>query len=103
MALTDSGIAQTRNEISNLISSKAQLLTSLETLKSSIQSDENFQIFRAGTDIGDRCNEKIEKIIEIANKSCSSTDGVISTTMSFLEQQAAINREKAQFNVENGK
>ena len=101
MALTDAGIAQTRDQIATLKSDKDKLISSLEILKATIQSDENFQKFNEGTDIGARCNEKIENIISIANNSCNSTDGVISTTNSFLEEQATINRDKAHLNDED--
>lgn len=100
MGLSDSGIQQVRAAISELQANKNKLVEDLQQLQSSINSDSNFQQYVAGTDVGTRDNETILKIIEIANKSCDSTDGVIGRTNSFLDQQHQDNIRKAQLQAE---
>jgi hypothetical protein len=100
MGLTDNGISRTRSELERMQKSKNDLLYALRALEVQIQKDENFQKFKDGTDIGKRCDDKIRRIIEIANKACDSTGGVVNTTNRFLDQQAQANREKAKLNQE---
>ncbi len=100
MGLTDAGINQTRAAISELQATKNKLTEDLAQLQNVIKADANFQKFVEGTPTGARDNELVMEIIKIANESCSSTDGVISTTQAFLDEQHADNVRKAQLQAE---
>jgi len=103
MGLSDSGINACRTEIDSLKSYKSKLTEDLAELQSAIRADANFQKFVAGTDVGQRNDELINKIIEIAGRSGDSTDGVISTTYRFLDEQHRANVEKARLQEEKAR
>lgn len=93
MFWSDENIAKTREYLTDMNNIKAELLESLANLEKTLRADENFQKFRVGTPVGNRCSENIKTIIEVAKNSCDTTDEVVEITNRVLEQQGVANNE----------
>ena len=93
MALTDAGISQTREQIKTLDSQKTKLQGLITELGNKIQTDDNYQIFRSGTTMGEQIDTNLSQIIEITNSIISDTESLVSVTNTFLDRSEAGNRK----------
>ena len=93
MALTDAGISQTREQIKTLDSQKTKLQGLITELGNKIQTDDNYQIFRSGTSMGEQIDANLSQIIEITNSIISDTESLVSVTNTFLDRSEAGNRK----------
>ena len=93
MALSAGSISRARGTTTDIRKKLNKLNEAVYTLKSYLQSNENYQKFASGTDRGQKDNENLLKTIDLLDRALTSqTTSLISHFNSFLNRQEALNR-----------
>ena len=93
MALSREGISRVRSHAANISNSTTQLQTTSDELKTSLQSNGNYQFFKIGTDKGTSVDSDLNLTLDtIVNELVPQLNGISGTIEAFCARQEEENR-----------
>ena len=94
MALTKEAITQVRSLLDETNNTYNSVKETMESVKSSLAANEEYQKYIGGTTNGQTANEKYQKAIDIVNGSLNESISELSKrTTTFLTQQETLNNK----------